>query len=111
MATRTSKSPAGTPDEGRFFEIREELDKKRRGPYVLTKDIVINPITRRQAREIRNAKNEDEQLKIILGDNFDAVEALYDDLELDDWVEFQKDLQNHFYGNGATEVPGGSEGS
>ncbi|WP_037162446.1 hypothetical protein [Rhodococcoides fascians] len=111
MATARTKT-AGLSDEGRLYEIREELDKKRRGPYILTSDIHIQPLTRGQARKLREARgDEDAQLKIILGEHFDAVNAIYDELPLDEWIEFNKDLNEHFYGRGATEVPGGSTGS
>ncbi|MFI6168847.1 hypothetical protein ACIBCN_18850 [Nocardia sp. NPDC051052] len=102
---------AGQSDEGRLWEIQQELAARRRGPYVLTADISIQPLTRRQAKAIRAATNEDDQLRILLGDQHDAIEALFDDRPLDEWVMFQRDLQNHFYGDGASELPGGSVGS
>ncbi|MBF6332374.1 hypothetical protein [Nocardia transvalensis] len=110
MPTRSRSSARGS-DEGRFFEIQAEVAARRRGPYVLTPDIVIQPITRGQAKAMREARDENEQLRILLGEHADAVEALFDDRPLDEWVAFQRDLQQHFYGQGATEIPGGSQGS
>lgn len=109
--TKTSTTNAGLGDEGRFFEIQQELSVKRRGPYHLTADIAIQPLTRKQARALRETNDEDEQLAILLGDQYDAVENLYADRPLDEWVAFQNDLYAHFYGEGATALPGGSEGS
>ncbi|MFC4126437.1 hypothetical protein [Nocardia rhizosphaerae] len=116
MATQR-KTPATTAtkprvsDEGRFYEIQQELAAKRRGPYHLTEDIVIQPMTRRQAKALRTTEDEEEQLAVLLGDQFDAVEELFDDRPLDEWIAFQEDLYAHFFGAGATELPGGSEGS
>lgn len=114
MATQRTKSSAastGLSDEGRFFEIQQELSGKRRGPYQLTADIAIQPLTRKQARALRETDDEDEQLAILLGDQYEAVEDLYADRPLDEWVAFQNDLYAHFYGEGAAALPGGSSGS
>ncbi|MFI5775980.1 hypothetical protein [Nocardia sp. NPDC051570] len=106
-----STDTSGLSDEGRFFEIQQELAAKRRGPYHLTADIAIQPLTRRQARRLRETDDEEEQLAILLGDHYEAVEDLYADRPLDEWVAFQNDLYAHFYGEGAAELPGGSSGS
>ncbi|NKZ84542.1 hypothetical protein GS982_20330 [Rhodococcus hoagii] len=108
MSTKETK---GMSDVGRLHEIRAELESKRRGPYVLTADIVIPEMTRGQAKKMRLAKNEDEQLDIMLGDQREAIEALYDERPLTEWVAFQRDLQEHYYGAGVTGLPGGSQGS
>ncbi|QIS16596.1 hypothetical protein [Nocardia arthritidis] len=109
MATRKSSTAAEAV--GRFFEIQQELSDRRRGPYQLTKDIVIQPMTRRQAIAMRDAEGDEEQLKILLGGQYEAIAALYDDRPFDEWVAFQRDLYAHFYGAGAAELPGGSSGS
>jgi hypothetical protein len=98
-------------DEGRFYEIQRELAAKRRGPYHLTADIAIQPLTRRQARLLAETDDEEQQLRILLGDAYDAVDDLFADRPIDEWVAFQNDLYAHFYGEGAMELPGGFEGS
>jgi hypothetical protein len=111
MAQARKTSAPGTSDEGRFYEIQQELSRKRRGPYWLTGDIAVQPITRRQAKAMREAETEDEQLAVLLGDQYEAIEALFDDRPIDEWVAFQEDLYAHFFGEGSTALPGGSEGS
>lgn len=108
MSTKATK---GMSDVGRLHEIRAEMESKRRGPYVLTADITIPELTRGQAKRMRNAKTEDEQMDILLGEQREAIEALYDDRPLTEWVAFQRDLQEHYYGAGVLGVPGGSQGS
>ncbi|MFC9475416.1 hypothetical protein ACFTS5_24790 [Nocardia sp. NPDC056952] len=98
-------------DAGRFFEIQQELSSKRRGPYRLTEDILIQPITRRQMRAIRDEQDEDKQLAIVLGQDYEAVEELFADRPVDEWLAFQEDLNAYFFGEGAAELPGGSQGS
>ncbi|MFI9506975.1 hypothetical protein [Nocardia sp. NPDC052566] len=108
MATRKS---VPSEEVGRFYELQQELAERRRAPYRLTKDIVIQPMTRKQARAMRDAEGDDAQLRILLGDQFGAVEALYDERPFDEWIAFQRDLYAYFYGAGSTELPGGSSGS
>ncbi|MEV6063870.1 hypothetical protein [Nocardia asteroides] len=111
MAKPSKTVIAGTSDEGRFYEIQQELAARRRGPYHLTAEISIQPMTRRQAKALRDTGDEDEQLAILLGDQHQAVEDLFDDRPIDEWIAFQEDLYAHFFGEGATQLPGGSEGS
>jgi hypothetical protein len=107
--TSTAKAVGG--DTGRFYEIQQELAGQRRGPYRLTEQIVIQPMTRKQARALRDEQDEDRQLAILLGDQYDAVEDLFADRPIDEWIAFQNDLYEHFFGEGALELPGGSQGS
>ncbi|MFD3511130.1 hypothetical protein [Nocardia sp. NPDC058666] len=111
MATPRKSTIAGTSDEGRFYEIQQELAARRRGPYHLTAEISIQPMTRRQAKALRDTNDEDAQLAILLGDQHDAVENLFDDRPIDEWIAFQEDLYAHFFGEGSAQLPGGSEGS
>lgn len=104
-------STPGTTAAGRFYELQQELGGNRRGPYRLTDDIVIQPITRRQLKAMRAAQSEDEQMEILLGDQCEAVEALYSERPFDEWLAFQHDLYAFLFGAGAAELPGGSEGS
>ncbi|WP_306358700.1 MULTISPECIES: hypothetical protein [unclassified Nocardia] len=107
----TRKNAPAAPPEGRFYELQQEVAARRRGPYRLTGDIVIEPLTLGQAKQVRDAKTEDDKLRAVLGSHYEAVEALYVDQPLDEWIAFQRDLFTWFYGDGAVEVPGGSQGS
>ena len=98
-------------ETGRLYEIRAELASKRKGPYVLTEDISIAPPTFKTIKKLRTAKDDEQRLAIILGDDKDAIEALFDDRPFDEWLEFQKDLFEHLYGKGVLALPGGSQGS
>ncbi|KZM68126.1 hypothetical protein [Nocardia terpenica] len=109
MAAR--KTSRADVQVGRFYELQQELSATRRGPYQLTEAISIPPLTLAQSRAIRKANSDDEQLKILLGEHFAAIIALYDDRPLDEWLAFQNDLYAHFFGQGARELPGGSSGS
>jgi hypothetical protein len=111
MSSKAVEKDLSEGDEGAFYRIQQELEAKRKGPYVLTKDIVIPPITRGQAKQMRKAPDEEAQLRILLGEHYDAVDKLYDDRPLDEWLQFQKDLPEHFYGKGVMGLPGGSQGS
>ncbi|MGW5267262.1 hypothetical protein ACWEQ4_01295 [Rhodococcus sp. NPDC003994] len=107
----TTKNTPGLSDEGRLYEIQAEVARTAKGPYVLTPDIVVQPLTRGQAKKMRTAENEEVRARILLGDAYDAADALFEDRDVREWVQFVKELQDHFYGKGATEVPGGSQGS
>lgn len=107
----TKKTDDTVVETGRLYEIRAELAAKRKGPYVLTEDISIAPPTFKKIKTLRTAKNDEERLAIILGDDRDAIEALFDDQPFDEWIEFQKDLMEHMYGKGVLALPGGSQGS
>ncbi|PXX65399.1 hypothetical protein DFR70_104463 [Nocardia tenerifensis] len=96
---------------GRFFELRQELAPRRRAPYRLTEDITIAPVTRGQVLALRQVRDDDQQMAIVLGDQHEAVEELFAERPLDEWYAFQRDLYAHMFGQGATELPGGSEGS
>lgn len=111
-------------DDGAFHRLTQELSAARRGPYQLTADIAIQPPTRRMMREVKKVPGDDEaQLAILLGatkdpeteefvgGQYQAVEDLFADEDIRLWLAFQKDLVEHFFGKGATELPGGSSGS
>ncbi|MEV0028820.1 hypothetical protein [Nocardia sp. NPDC050793] len=109
----TTTHEAATEAEvgGRFHELRQELAPRRRAPYRLTDDIAIPPVTRGQLLALRRTDNDDEQMAIVLGGQYEAVEALFADRPLDEWLAFQKDLYAHLFGQGSSELPGGSSGS
>ncbi len=98
-------------DRGRFYELRNELAPKRRVSYRLTEDIEIPPVTRGQVLALRGATSDDEQMAIVLGEHYDAVEHLFADRPHDEWFAFQRDLYAHMFGQGAGDLPGGSVGS
>jgi hypothetical protein len=111
--TSPDSSPAGPEPvaEGRFYELQQELGPRRRVAYKLTADIEIPPITRGQLRSLRRAVDDDEQMAIILGVHYDAVEALFADRPAEEWFAFQRDVYGHFFGQGSADLPGGSQGS
>lgn len=96
---------------GRFHELQSELAPTRRTPYRLTADITIAPVTRAQVLALRKTRDDDEQMAIVLGDQYEAVEALFADRPHEEWGAFQSDLYAHLFGQGAGELPGGSQGS
>ncbi|WP_225725466.1 MULTISPECIES: hypothetical protein [unclassified Nocardia] len=96
---------------GRFYELQQELSSRRRAPYRLTADIAIPPVTRGQLKALRSTRDDDEQMAIVLGEHAAAVEDLFADRSVDEWYAFQRDLYAHLFGQGAAELPGGSEGS
>jgi hypothetical protein len=98
-------------DEGRLYEIQREVAAKRKGAYHLVDDIYVQPLTRGQAKAMRKAQGEEAQLRILLGDSYDRIDALFDDKPIDEWVAFQQDMKEHFYGKGVDAVAGGSQGS
>ncbi|MFF2555751.1 hypothetical protein ACFVUS_32405 [Nocardia sp. NPDC058058] len=110
----TTEKPSPAVDNegvGRFYELQQELSPRRRAPYRLTADIAIPPVTRGQLKALRTTRDDDEQMAIVLGEHADAVEELFADSPTDDWYAFQRDLYAHLFGQGSTELPGGSEGS
>ncbi|MGV9822406.1 hypothetical protein [Nocardia xishanensis] len=110
MAT-TSEAADKAEVGGRFYELQQELAPRRRAPYRLTHDIAIPPVTRGQLLALRRTQNDDEQMTIVLGDQYEAVEALFAERPLDEWYAFQRDLYAHLFGQGSSELPGGSQGS
>ncbi|MBH0775027.1 hypothetical protein [Nocardia bovistercoris] len=109
--TNSSDAPVGGEVGGRFHELQAELAPRRRAPYRLTDEISIAPVTRGQLLALRRTHNDDEQMAVVLGDQYDAVEALFAERPLDEWYAFQKDLYAHLFGQGSSELPGGSQGS
>ncbi|MFE3754559.1 hypothetical protein ACFXO9_09655 [Nocardia tengchongensis] len=110
MANPDKQTPA-TDGVGRFYELQQELSPRRRAPYRLTADIAIPPVTRGQLKALRSTNDDDEQMAIVLGEHADAVEELFADLPSDEWFAFQRDLYAHLFGQGSSELPGGSSGS
>lgn len=103
--------PTNDPDRGRFYELQQQLAPSRRVPYRLTEDIEIHPVTRAQVLALRKTRDDDEQMAIVLGDQYEEVEQLFADRPHDEWTAFQADLYSHLFGQGAGDLPGGSQGS
>ena len=116
MAARKTTNPQEPqPDQdkpvGRFHALAQEAAASRRAPYQLTADIVVPAPTLAQIRATRATSNDDTHMEILLGAHHAAVLELYADRDFDEWLAFQKDLYEHFFGQGARDVPGGSQGS
>ncbi|MFJ4653853.1 hypothetical protein ACIP5Y_21510 [Nocardia sp. NPDC088792] len=103
--------PEEAVESGRFYELRDQAAGARRGPYKLTQDIVFPEMTRRLLKDYAAAPTEEEKAKILFGGYVDAVEALYDDRPIEEWRAFLSDVRAHYFGQGAAELPGGSQGS
>lgn len=109
--TRTT-APEPKPDVapiGRFYDLQREVPLPE--PYVLTEDIVITPLTKRQFKAIQEATDEEAIGRISLGDHYDAIEALYDDRPLGEWQAFLVEVNEYLFGKGVGQAPGKSEES
>lgn len=109
--TGTRKNHNGTEPEGRFFALMQEAAPARRIPYQVTPELTLPMPTTKQVRAFRNAVNEDDRLKALVGDHFSELEELFDEQPYDIWQAFLKDYYDHFFGQGSADVPGGSAGS
>lgn len=108
MPPRKKEEPI---EEGRFFEIRDQVAGQRRGAYKLTNDIAFPEMTRTLLKQWHAAETQEEKIKILLGNKIEEVEELYADRPIEEWVAFLKDVRAHYFGQGAEEIPGGSNGS
>ena len=109
---RTAKLPV--IDEkalvGRFYDLQRETAVPE--PYVLTEDITISPLTRAQFVALGDAGNDEEaQNRAMLGQQYDAVVALFQDAPQAVWNAFTVDLSKHMFGLGVEQAPGKSEES
>lgn len=112
-ASRRKKSSKATEDEapiGRLAKLKAEAAKKEaeKEPYVLTEDIIIDPIGYDTAMAIANAQSNDEVVRIVLGDQYEDVMSLFKGGSLELWREFQRDFTDWLWGVGTSEEPGGS---
>jgi hypothetical protein len=94
--------------EGRFYELQDQLAPARRGHYQLTPDIVLAMPTRRHLKAFRNAPDDESKIAALLGERYTEVDALFEDRPADEWLAFQRDYYDHFFGAGAAALPGGS---
>lgn len=97
--------------EGRFYELQDQLAPARRGHYRLTPEIVLPMPTRKQLKAFRNAGDDEAKIAALLGEQYHDVDELFEDRPADEWLAFQRDYYDHFFGAGAAALPGGSQGS
>lgn len=90
---------------GIFAELREE---GLGGPeeIVITDDIRIPMPTWKQIRAYYKAESADERLAILFGDQFDAVNELFDDKPYHVWQRFIRRVNAQVFGSGAEQVEG-----
>lgn len=115
------KEPADDKPVGRFYELRDQVAGNRRGAYRLTEDIAFPELTYSRVKEYTAAPTNEEKTRLLLGGHYegdevvgghyDAVEALYSDRPIEEWQAFMVDVRAHYFGQGAQEIPGGSNGS
>lgn len=108
-ASRRKKSDAPKPI-GRLAKLKAEASKKeeKKGPYVLTEDIVIQPVDFDTAMAIAEATSNDDVVRIVLKDQYEDVMELFKGGSLELWQEFQRDFTDWLWGTGASETEGGS---
>jgi len=94
MAARTSK--AAVDNEVLFDKLRREV--KAPAALRVTDEIVLSCPTKRQLEESqKDGLSEEESNRILIGDQYDALVALFDDQPAHLWVEFNKLYLEHFF--------------
>lgn len=96
MATRRTTAE----QVGRFYELREEVPIPE--DYVLTEKIRIKNPSRKQMIEFWDSVGQDRD-RALLGDQADAVFALYENEPNQLFQRMINDLLNHFFGTGADD--------
>lgn len=94
---------------GRLAELQRET--KVPEPYRLNQDIVIPVPTRKTMREARSAQSAEDYNKTVFGDQWDAINAVFDDQPDALFDAFIRDVGRHFFGVGADDVEGKSQDS
>lgn len=109
--TSSIKEPAAEEKApvGRYYDLQQEVGPAE--PYVLTENIVIAPMTRKQFKAVQAAEDDDAANRAALSEQYDAVIAWYDDKPAAEWDAFVRDFYRHIFGRGAAEAPGKSEES
>lgn len=80
-------------------------------PIVLTENITIFPPTRAQMREIvANEGDQEAQDRVLFGEKYDAIIALFDDQPYQLWNKFAKHVREAYFGAGSSDVEGKSQG-
>ncbi len=94
---------------GRLYDLQREVEVPE--PYVLTSKITLHAPTRMQMIRMRDAETEDDADRAFFGDHYDAVMELFQTQPAAIWTAFIKDVSDHFFGPGSTDVEGKSEES
>ena len=103
MAQQKKAAPGG-----RFAELRAEVSTE---PYVLTDEIKIPPMSRSQVEKYLAATNMEEKFKVMFGDQYEAIKALFADEHHEIWTAFVREIGDFMWGKKADDVPGGSSDS
>lgn len=94
---------------GRLADLQRET--KLPEPYKLTDDILIPVPTRKTMRDARAAQSVEDYNKTVFGDQWDAINAVFDEQPDALWDAFIRDVGRHFFGAGADDVEGKSQDS
>lgn len=94
---------------GRLYELQRETAVP--DPYVLTEDIVIQPLSKAQFLALKKSETEEDGNRAMLGNSYDAVMELFEDKPFQLWTAFSSDLNRHMFGRGVDDVEGKSEPS
>lgn len=79
-----------------FQKLREDI--KEPEPLVVTEDIVLTCPTKRQLEESQKQSSEEESNRILIGEKYDDLLALFADEPPHRWAEFNKIYLDHFFG-------------
>lgn len=103
------KEAPKNPPGGRFAELRAEVDDT---PYVLTPEIKIPPMSRRQMENYLAAKTSAEKWDAMFGEDlWEQIQDLFADEPNKVWNLFVADMTDFFFGKKADDAPGGSSDS
>ncbi len=94
---------------GRLADLQRET--KVPEPYVLTPEIVIEVPSRARMRAAREAKSPEEYNQTFFGEQYDAINELFDNQPEALYSRFIQDVGDHFFGPGADDVEGKSRDS
>lgn len=77
------------------LERLEEKDEV--GPYRVTDEIVLQPLTGKQAKELEDITDTDERFKLWFGDQYDAMMDLLDSIPIHYVAPLFRDMAEHFF--------------
>lgn len=72
-------------------------EKDEVGPYRVTEDIVLQPLTGKQAKELEDISDTDERFKLWFGDQYDAMMDLLDRIPIHYVAPLFRDMAEHFF--------------
>jgi hypothetical protein len=79
-----------------LFEQLQE-DVKAPEPLVVTDDITLYCPTKKQLEESQKQTSEEDSNRILIGEHYDALLALFENEPPHRWAEFNKIYLNHFF--------------